>query len=209
MVQSFKIHWPKPFVSLHKAGGTMGLLGLALLNGCAGPNARSMGEAARTGPVTMLAHASSPKAIPANFSQTPAIGGVALAFDQVRCRAASSAVLAQLSEIERGLAAEFFSDSRCVSENMKCLQQELLMFRTIERGNEAATQALNLYVQLAEAESLRPILELSLEEIQSMRSDLAELKRQELPADMEPGPLDRQYLSTSEQQSTLKAGIAR
>ena len=69
--------------------------------------------------------------------------------------------------------------------------------------------ALNLYLQLAEAEAQLPLLEASLNEIQSMRSDLAELKRRELPVDMEPGPLDRQYLSTREQQSALKAGIAQ
>jgi hypothetical protein len=178
----------------------LGVFGLALLGGCAGQVAWQRDEA---GPMA------SPRTIQLAQAEEAPTRDAGQALNHVRCRAAMSAVLARLTEMERGLAAEFFNGSHCVSANMKCLQQELLMLRTLDRGNEAATQALGVYLQVTEAEAQLPILEKSLAEIQSMRSDLAELKRQELPADMEPGPLDRQYLATSEQQSTLKAGLAQ
>lgn len=226
MVQSLKITRRLALASLAKAGGAMGLFGFALLGGCAGEHAWQRGETSPTGTVGIQIAPARPLASPARSAlpiETPAspsgiqlpygeespTGGLSQALDQVRCRGAMSAVLAQLTEMERGLAAEFFNGSRCVSANMKCLQQELLMFRTLTLGNDAASQALKVYLQLAEAEAQSPILEASLAEIQSMRDDLAELKRRELPVDMEPGPLDRQYLSTSEQQSSLKAGMAQ
>jgi hypothetical protein len=92
---------------------------------------------------------------------------------------------------------------------MKSLQQELLMLRTAERGNEAAHSALEVYLQLAEAEGRKPLLDASLQEIQSMKADIEELKRHNLPVDEDPGTLDRQLLSAREQRAALDAGIAQ
>ncbi len=132
-----------------------------------------------------------------------------LSVEQVRCQAAMTAILSQLTEMERGLAAEFYNESRCISDNMKCLQQELLMLRTAIRGNEASSSALEVYYQLAEAQNQRPILDATLQEIASMQSDLQELKMHDLPVPQDRGVLDRKQLQIQSRQQTLDASVSQ
>ncbi len=206
------------------------LFSIAVLGGCSEQISRQMGHVgpaweAESNPFVSAVAARQPRGFglipavslttaPVNVIQmvhaeSPAASETPLEIDQVRCRAATSAILAQLTEIERGLAVEFYSSNRCMSENFKSLQQELLMLRTAKRGNEAAAAALEIYLKLAEAEGQKPLLEASLKEIQSMRADLQELKQHDLPVDRDPGPLVRQSLSIQEQKTALETGISQ
>ena len=125
MVQSFRITRRSAGAFFGKAGRMMGLFGLTLLGGCAW----QMGETSAPSimPGKFSAPARTHSGIQLAHAEESQTGGIPLALDHVRCRAAMSAVLAQLTEIERGLAAEFSNGPYCVSANMQCLEQELLM----------------------------------------------------------------------------------
>ncbi len=134
---------------------------------------------------------------------------VFLTAEQVRCQAAAAAVLGELTEIERGLAAEFYGGNPCVPANMKALQQELLVLRTAKHGNDAAAGALEAFYQLAEAQRQQVLLENSRDEIAAMLANYQELKNSQLNVDLEPGVLDRQKLANEEQRQVLDAGLAQ
>ncbi|MCA9072570.1 MAG: hypothetical protein KDA84_26785, partial [Planctomycetaceae bacterium] len=133
----------------------------------------------------------------------------ALTAEQVRCQATNSATLAQLTEMERGLAWELHDGSWCLTQNQKALEQDLLWLRTLEQGNKAASTALEIFYHLSESQQQAHNLIARRTEIESTKADLNELKAHDLPVDKDPGELDRHVLSTQEALTSLEAGMAQ
>ena len=203
------------------------LVAPAFLGGCAGPMRepnrpihssgspfdRSTSRSVRLGTNGMdtqraIEHDSSPVISLASWESLPA-ESLSMTAEEVRCQAANFAVLARLTELERGLAAEMHRRDRCLTPNQKALQQELLWLRTLTRANEAAASALEGFYRLAEAQQQATNLAARKAEIESMQSDLRELKAHDLPVEQEPAILDRNLLSIQEAQAELEGGLTQ
>ena len=132
---------------------------------------------------------------------------VFLTAEQVRCQAAISAVLGQLTEIERGLAAEFYSGNPCLPANMKALQQELLVLRTAKHGNTPPRlRPWKRFINWPRPNEQQVLLRKSLDEIETIQANYQELKKRQLPVELDPGVLDRQKLANQEQRQLCKRG---
>lgn len=113
-----------------------------------------------------------------------------LTAEECRSRAATHAVLANLLDAER----DAISSSACADPCGTALRSELLALRAEDERNRAAGTALELFFRLAEAEAGRDSVRRSLSHIEQSLGDIAELRRQGLPVNVDATALERQRL---------------
>jgi hypothetical protein len=117
-----------------------------------------------------------------------------LTAEECRARAAKHAVLANLLDAER----DAISSSACVDPCGTELRSDLLALRAEDERNRAAGTALELFFRLAEAEAGRDSVRRSLSHVEQSLNDIAELRRQGLPINVDATALERQRLELRE-----------
>ncbi|HEX4142515.1 MAG TPA: hypothetical protein VHY91_03115 [Pirellulales bacterium] len=97
--------------------------------------------------------------------------------DECRCRAAGYAKAASLLQMERGLTVQLTSGHCAGKQHLAAVQRQLLALRAASRSNEAASQALTAFYELAAAEAACDATDRTLIEVRSMIADHERIKR--------------------------------
>jgi hypothetical protein len=120
-----------------------------------------------------------------------------------QCRAAAVATKADLAELERALAAEL---ACCEGRKTACpmaLTRDLLALHAVEKRDEAAAAALELFYRLAELEGRAQRLEASLAEATAAARRVEQLHEQGLLGDVERQAMERQRLDLIDKRAQL------
>lgn len=130
-----------------------------------------------------------------------------LAAPDAQCQAAARSSLANLIEMERGIAAN--SGKACLPCKSDCsaqMKDDLLALRAIEERNRAAGSALELYYRLTEAEAGLDILAESQRGVDHVLVNVAELRAQGIKIDVDEEALRRRKLELFDQQAEAELG---
>jgi hypothetical protein len=153
-------------------------------------------------PVTAVAAQAGPPAAPSN----PAIS---LEIEQCRCLAAQRSVPVQLIAQESavvGITAQrsWFGDPHAFG-----VQQQILHYRALLRGNESAAAAMELLLRLAEADQLELLLKLAVPQFDQAHSDIQALRRQGLLGAQDATELDRYRIQLDQQQRLVDQSVVQ
>jgi hypothetical protein len=114
----------------------------------------------------------------------------ALDAEECRRRAVENAALANLLTSE----AHSVADGRCAATHGADLRRELLELRATDERNRAAGTALEAFYHLAEAEAGSDSIRRGIAQVDQARDDVAQLRGNGLPIDVDASALDRQRI---------------
>jgi len=127
--------------------------------------------------------------------------------DEVKCLAAAAAPIAQMADLE-SQAVLCLSKGRHYATPEATLQSQLLEFRSAEERNRAASNAMEAFFHLAEAEASRDHIWRAIDQIDEMIYFAGRLKATTIGADIDESALFRRKNELLDQQVQLRLTIA-
>lgn len=171
---------------------------------CTPVTACSPGLGACGGPEVLNPLPPAPEVVPSSYNET--VDFRCIDEQAAACLAASNSLAANLVRLERRQVLTA-GTGHGANEHRTAVHEKTLQYREVQRRNESAGDALELFYRLAELQFSQSFSDRSLTELVEIERNLQQLDQQGIQSPIDSGSITRQRLLAISQSAEVTAGI--